>query len=327
MVQSARAESPADPARVVALVDEGLALDASNAELLRVRTEVGGAAPPPSAPPSAATPEPTTTTVASAAEPVRGAPTGPGREPERGRERDRGRRGGRGPQPQTFAPQPLTGTRETAPPVRETAPVRETTPPPRETVATNSKVLQLFKSGRFRDAADAATTLAESSSGAAADQARSLARDIDRFSQAWSAAQTSGDLPTKIRNLESALRLDRAVTGGHYASQIQPLLVRAHADHASAAWRAGRFASACQSVEAALRLDARNDTATSMARDCAAKARQFYEEGFALRSSDPDRAHELWRQVIQMVPRDNEWYSRAYERLNNTQGPTRDEDE
>ena len=59
-----------------------------------------------------------------------------------------------------------------------------------------------------------------------------------------------------------------------------------------------------------------------------AKARELYEQGYTLRTSNPDRARELWRQVLQMVSRDNEFYTRAYDRLNNSQGASgRDEDE
>jgi pSer/pThr/pTyr-binding forkhead associated (FHA) protein len=192
-------------------------------------------------------------------------------------------------------------------------------------VATNARVLQLFKSGRFREAADAASGVAQASTGRTADQAQSLARDIERFSQAWSGAQVGDDVATKIRNLETALRLDRTVTGGHYGSQIQPLLLRAHTDNATRSWQARRYAPACQSVQAALRLDAQNRTALGLSRDCAAKARALYEEGYGLRTTNLDRARELWRQVLQMVSRDNEFYTRAYDRLNNAS--TRDEDE
>lgn len=302
-VQSARQEPTPDVVRIMALVDEGLTLDSGNSELLAIRTELGSGLPGPSAttatgPGPSAPPGPGTPSVSGPDE-----PRGGGNRPPRGP------RGGQAREPR---------------PPREPPPTREPRPAP---VATNAKVLQLFKSGRFREAADAASGIAETATGRAADQARSLARDIERFSTAWSGAQ-GGDGASKIRNLETALRLDRAISGGHYGSQIQPLLLRAHTDNATRAWQAGRYPSACQSVQAALRLDARNSTATSMSRNCVSKARDLYEQGYAMRTSNPDRARELWRQVLQMVSRDNEYYTRAYDRLNNSQsGSGRDEDE
>ena len=293
-VQAAQQEPTPDAVRILALVDEGLTLDTGNAELQRLRTELGGSLPTPSATTAAATPEAGSPGTASS-----GSESGPGSTP--------GVRSPRGP--------------------REPRAPREPREPREPPAATNAKVLQLFKSGRFREAADAASGIAESGSGRAADQARSLARDIERFSAAWSGAQGANS-SNKIRNLETALRLDRSISGGHYASQIQPLLLRAHTDNATRAWQAGRYPSACQSVQAALRIDSRNATATGLARDCSTKARTLYEQGYTMRTSNPDRARELWRQVLQMVSRDNEYYTRAYDRLNNSQGAGgRDEDE
>ncbi|MBI2892710.1 MAG: FHA domain-containing protein [Deltaproteobacteria bacterium] len=298
LIQTARQEATPDTSRILGLVDEGLTLDHGNAQLQQIRTEVASAMP---------------------AEPAPAGVPAAGTEPA-GADQDQTPSGASGPT-KVAAGRP---GRHQAPAAREP----QQRAPAKAPAASNSRVLQLYRSGRFREAADAAAGIAESASGRAADQARALSRDVDRFSQAWSAAQAARGQPSAIRNLESALRLDRSISGGHYAAQIQPLLLAAHAQNATRAWQSGRYASACVSVQAALRIDSSSSAVSRMSRDCAAKARDLYEQAYAMRTSDPNRARELWRQVLQMVSRDNEYYGRAYERLNNSPGAGgRDEDE
>ena len=45
------------------------------------------------------------------------------------------------------------------------------------------------------------------------------------------------------------------------------------------------------------------------------KAKEFYEEGYRLKDTDPDTARQRWKLVMQIVPTNNEYYRKAKQRL------------
>jgi len=192
-----------------------------------------------------------------------------------------------------------------------------------------AQVLVPYKRGQFGEASARARELA-ASAGSSRDRskARSLAGKIDRFAKVWQSTQSGGSLRQQMSYLESALRLDRQISGGHYAAKIRPQLRDAYVKNAQRAWRAGQYASACQSAQRALKLDRGASGASDVASRCAGKARDFYEQGMRAERSDLSRAKSYWRKVLNMVPQSNTWYKQAYKSLNNAgRGRHLDEDE
>lgn len=211
-------------------------------------------------------------------------------------------------------------------PIKRTGPVKRPTPAVRPTPAPAppaasggfNQVLSQYKAGRFEAAAASARELS-ATTGSARDRskARGMATKIERFAQAWRGAKSSGNSRQGLSYLENALRLDRQISGGHYASQIRPKLLKVYESNASRAWRAGQYASACQSAMRAQKIDRSSSVSGSMSKRCEAKAREYYEDGERARRSDLNKAKGYWRKVLNMVPRNNHWYSKAYSALNN----------
>lgn len=196
-----------------------------------------------------------------------------------------------------------------------------------KSTAVFSSVISQYKSGNFAGAVARADELAASaSSDSDRAKARSLSRKIQRFSQAFSGSKSTSNPRQKMRHLENALSLDRQISGGHYAGQLRPQLRDFHVGNAQRAWRARQYASACQSALRALKLDRNASAAAQVSRQCESKAREFYSQGESLRSSNLTQAKNYWRKVLNMVPRSNPWYSKAYSSLNNS-GRRRYQDE
>jgi len=94
------------------------------------------------------------------------------------------------------------------------------------------------------------------------------------------------------------------------------------------AWRAGQYATACQSALRALKLDPAASGASQVSDRCESKAREFFEEGENLQRTDVNQAKSYWRKVLNMVPRNNPYYAKAYSALNNAgRRRLQDEDE
>jgi hypothetical protein len=78
----------------------------------------------------------------------------------------------------------------------------------------------------------------------------------------------------------------------------------------------------------ALKIDRSAAGASSLMQKCESKARDFYNQGERLRRSDLNQAKSYWRKVLNMVPRNNSYYAKAYKAVNNAgRGRFQDEDE
>lgn len=203
-----------------------------------------------------------------------------------------------------------------APPFHQGERILRESPRQATTMASFDDVLDAYRSGDFDEARRLAQQRAASTN--YEDERRkalSLDHRIGRFAKAWSRASWS-QTRHKMNNLESALRLDRQISGGHYAPQIRSLLKQTYLDNADRTWRAKQFASSCQSGLRALKLDKTDSKARSAIKRCETKAREFYNVGQKLASNDLSRAKSYWRKVLNMVSRTNPYYGKAYSALN-----------
>lgn len=232
---------------------------------------------------------------------------------------------------------PVAATTPTKRPNETSTPPRKATtvePAPRTTGGGGSSkalasVLQMYKTNNFAGAVSRADELAASAPTEDERQkARSLSRQISRFATAWQGARSSSDPRQKMSQLEQALSLDNQISGGHFAQQIRPVLREVYVSNAQRAWRAGQYATACQSALRALKLDPAASGASQVSERCQAKAREFYEQGATLQRTDVNQAKSYWRKVLNMVPRNDPYYAKAYSALNNAgRRRLQDEDE
>jgi pSer/pThr/pTyr-binding forkhead associated (FHA) protein len=304
LVSQAKAISVEEPDSALALLDRSLKLSPTNIEARFLQQQLSKNTPvtPPEATPPAVAPTPPT------AEPVKTQPV--------------------------TTPTPVKRQNEPSTTPRKTAPVEPTPPrPPGGGGAGSSKalasVLQLYKSNNFAGAVSRADELAASAPTEDERQkARSLSRQISRFATAWQGARSSSDPRQKMSQLEQALSLDGQISGGHFAPQIRPVLREVYVSNAQRAWRAGQYATACQSALRALKLDPAATGASQVSERCQSKAREFYEQGDDLQRTDVNQAKSYWRKVLNMVPRNDPYYAKAYSALNNAgRRRLQDEDE
>lgn len=210
-------------------------------------------------------------------------------------------------------------------------PRERSTPRPQRSKRSSSSalgsVLAHYKAGRFDAATRRAQELA-ASAGSSTDRAkaRNMANQIGRFAKAWNGSKSTTNSRQKLSYLESALRLDRQISGGYYAGKIRPSLLKVYESNAQRAWRAGQYATACQNAIRASRIDRGSSVASSLSQRCESKAREFYTQGERLRRSDLNQAKSYWRKVLGMVPNNSATYRKAYEALNNA-GRRRYQDE
>jgi hypothetical protein len=188
-----------------------------------------------------------------------------------------------------------------------------------------TRVLSLYRAGSFDNAAATARSGAESLPDDDRRRMLSLADRIDTFGREYPRANASG---ATARQLQTAISADERISGGHYAARLKPRLIDAYLSAARTAIGRNDMRAGCGSVRQALSVDPRNDAARRMSTQCQQRAAQLVREAQGLERSNPDRARQLYNEVILMVPRGDPSYETAYRRKNDLARPrNRDEDE
>lgn len=176
-----------------------------------------------------------------------------------------------------------------------------------------AQVLARYRAGAFLEAAHAAKGFAEGYGGFGARRFRRLARQIDRFADAYAAVEVGR---AQASQLELALRLDQVISRGFYAGRLQGPLVEAYVREARRHFREQGVVAACGYIRRARLLEPSRPQVRKGAERCLNEATRLVAKGIELERVSVERAKATYRQVISMVSHHQVPYGTAYRRLN-----------
>ncbi len=153
--------------------------------------------------------------------------------------------------------------------------------------SSNRRAISLYAAGRFEDAAKAASP--------------DLAGDIRAFETYY---KKSSGAPSRrnMSSLREAVRLDKKISGGKFASRLKPKLVEALLDDAKYRLSKKDDARGCARVKEAKTHDPSHGETGRLERLCSGRAIGLAKRAKSLERSDPKQARDLYRQVLAMGP-------------------------
>jgi len=179
-------------------------------------------------------------------------------------------------------------------------------PPPPETpwVAVGEK----YKAGEVEEATQLATACADRQ-----ERCKKMLAQLESFS-------------SKNRRIEGLsaqeffdmYELDRQLSGGAGSPNTQRILMFAIPSIEKRARDArlnGRLGEASGLSSGLLKIDAKNATAQSILDEVRAQAKETYLRAYTLRSTQPDQAEKLFKEVVQLLPKGEDYVKRAQEQL------------
>ncbi len=157
-----------------------------------------------------------------------------------------------------------------------------------------------------------ALSLAEACAAKAA-QCRTLDAEIKEFN---SKLKSLEQLPEN--DLYALFELDRKIAGGVSSDQSKPIRTRVAAVFflkASQAKTTGNWAKAIDHSRRALQAEPTHPGAVNLLSEARSQAKDVYLRGYQLKDSTPDEAARLFKEVISMTPKDDEYHQKADARL------------
>jgi hypothetical protein len=191
-------------------------------------------------------------------------------------------------------------------------------PPPPETpwVAVTEK----YKAGEMEEATRLAAACAE------AKHARCKKMQSQLADVANKNRRIEGLTP---REFFDFYELDKQLSegaGSAYTKRILLFAVPATENAARNAKLAGRLGEATTLANGLLKIDPKNTTARNMLEEVRMQAKDTYLRAYTLRSSNPEQAERLFKEVIQMLPKNEEYAQKANEQLRTLKGRISDEE-
>jgi tetratricopeptide (TPR) repeat protein len=163
----------------------------------------------------------------------------------------------------------------------------------------------LYQARNFSGAARELNDLATKNKGALGKQYTTYAQSMSRLQSliASGDAAASSDTAQAMVQYKDALAADQGVGGAHQA-WIKEKLAKVGKARAGALFAAGKYPAAYQMVLAA---EGYGATGLDGIRDqLSRKAKEIFNQGYIAKDRDPDRAKELFRSVLSMVPGSDE---------------------
>lgn len=130
----------------------------------------------------------------------------------------------------------------------------------------------------------------------------------------------------KVKNLESLKEddlgalylLDKKISGGESSEQAKPIKVRVAAQfylQASRAKTTGNWTRAIEYARRVLEADPAHPGAQSIMSEARSQAKDVYLRGYQLKDSDQAEAVRLFKEVLAMTPKDDEYHQKAETRI------------
>ena len=203
-------------------------------------------------------------------------------------------------------------------PVARRAPPRERAPR-RATPATGtSGAMQLYRAGRFDEAAAVAKKAARTAFGSDARLVEAMAEDfaVVATQTAKGTQLAKGDPIAAMGALQAALRADKRSGQGAQQKRVRDLLSDVAPRAAMAHMSAGRYERAKATADVAASYGAGTSATIKKVRGMLERqAETMYDRGVRVKDADARQAKMLWRRVLKMVPPRSEWYARSYKAL------------
>jgi hypothetical protein len=177
----------------------------------------------------------------------------------------------------------------------------------------------LYAARNFAGAARELSDLAAKAKGPTAKQYTTFAQAMSRLQSLVSSgdAAASADTAQALVQYRDALAVDQGLGGTHQA-WLKEKLARVGKARAGALFAAGKYPAAYQAVLAA---EGYGATGLDGIRDqLARKAKDIFSQGYIAKDRDPDRAKELFRTVLAMVPGSDESAKKAQSYLSGMGG-------
>lgn len=194
---------------------------------------------------------------------------------------------------------------------------RPVTAPKVNTAAARKKALSEYGAKSFAEAAETLRAAASEAGGSEAEELRALAANYEKIGEAISDAESndSNDAPAAFQSYKRALGLDKKFGGGEHSSFIRSKLSVVAPKAAAAYMAKGQFESAKSAADAAASYGAGQNPMVQRVREgLERKAEELYKS--ALRMKDnPGEADKLLKRILEIVPTDNAWYTKAYKRM------------
>ncbi len=166
---------------------------------------------------------------------------------------------------------------------------------------------------RFRTGDESgAVSLAEACAAKYA-QCRTLDAQIKEFD---SKLKTLDQLPEL--ELYNLFELDRKIAGGQSSDLSKPIRTRVAAQFymkASQAKTTGNWSKAIENARRVLQADPAHAGAVNLLAEARNQARDVYLRGYQLKDNSPEEAARLFKEVIGMTPKDDEYHQKADARL------------
>lgn len=131
------------------------------------------------------------------------------------------------------------------------------------------------------------------------------------------AAHRAKDPGTAIPKLRDALRIDREIaSGSNYSRDLPEKLADMYYLVGNIARQKEEWDKAHAAYERALAFFPGHASSKKGMEEIAQQAERLYYRGFALKDSDPDRARDLWKTVLKLVPKGSDLHKRTQNSLN-----------
>ena len=170
-----------------------------------------------------------------------------------------------------------------------------------------------YDSGRFDSAVSFFERQAERLSGEQAEDAATNAGRISEFEDAYEMGKTSYDASEydlAVHDLRRAYSLDRRLNS-HYRDEIRGMLAQSHYELASQEYDRGRYKESGENARIALRYEEDHSETRRLVRRLEDHANEMYIEAVSYRESNPARARQICRDIMDMLPDSSSLRGRA----------------
>lgn len=183
-------------------------------------------------------------------------------------------------------------------------------PPPPPTVPSTPwlEVQRLFASGDKTGALATANACAGKF-----DKCRALMKQIQDFDERSRKVETAS-----AGELLALLELDKRISGGDSSPLSRNIGVRVVSEYykkASSAKAKGDWGAATENARRVLAADPGHNGAQAIMSEARKAAQDVYLKAYQLKDSDPDEAAVLFKQVVQMTLKDDEYHQKAQRQL------------